>query len=548
MTESAISRLRIRLTSLMRSPGKNFDNSDMAFGRQIQMLTTTIQVTMHFFTILLFSSFRDSVNSSIVRESIFSMRAWNNLNRLNLFRLFMDYPGVFSKDHHFDAICFVLFNQYMKPMQDQTFKQFLIAAMVHVMIKRNQMFPPHERDAYVTFFPDPKMMAIIYDMLQSKEVFFSSTVLLKKCNEKPKSLDDVLKSINSVPNETHRDAISRILELKPDFFQKWQPSILEYLHSGNDVLLSAKGEKKWIEFMQTGCPEFLAEMQSFRVESNTIRWIFFYTIQWNLFGEFNFVESLDALMNHLVFKCPMPFPFMSPPRIFTKDYTGKQSGDRGVGADLTEWGQISVRDLKTIFFGIRGIREGDIPLHEHKGTFKPRIKLLSSLLYAFRMRQNAMSLYAFQLKYAKALPVIQEGMRKRFAYNIQCKSASILILLAIKRRSDIGNFRILKAMADIVRFGKIPFAKHFANHARNVQIRLEKFDLDLQCHECPICLEDLSAVKVDLIQPCGHILCNSCLQAVGFKCPSCRTRHTLESCKGVVAHLSDLKSPVFFPA
>jgi hypothetical protein len=335
------------------------------------------------------------------------------------------------------------------------------------------------------------------------------------------------------------------LQLKPDFFQKWQPSILEYLYSGNGFFLSAKGEKKWIESMQTGCPGFLDELQSFRVEFNTIHWIFFYIIQWDVFNQYPTFQCLDALMKHLISaECPMPFPFMSPPKIFTKDYQGKQSGDRKIGADLTKWGQISVSDLKTIFFGIRGIHGKDVFLCEHKGS----IKHLSSLLYAFRMRQNAMSLYAFQLKYAKALPVIQEGMRKRFAYNTQRKSASILILLAIKRRNAAENFRILKAMADIVRFGKIPFAKNFAKHARCVQGRLRKFNYDQACYECPTCLETFINVQVDLIQPCGHILCKTCFSAVKSKCPICRRIFELENCKGVVAHLSNLDSLVFFIA
>jgi hypothetical protein len=473
----------------------------------------------------------------------------------------MDYPGVLSMEHHFEAICIVLFNQYMKPNQDQTFKQFLITAMVYVMIKKSQIFPPHERDAFVTFFPDPKMMTMIYDILQIKEVFFSDTVLLKKHKESPKSLDNVFQCINSAPNKTHNDAISKILESKPDFFNEWQPSILEYLHSGNDVLLSAKGEKEWIGSMQTGCPEFLAEMKMFCVEDDTIRWIFFYTIQWNRFGEFNFVESLGALMNHLV-KCPMPFPFMSPPKIFTKDYKGKQSGDREVGADPTKWGRILVCDLKKIFFGMRGIHGKNIFLHEHKGC----IKHLSSLLYAFRMRQNAMSSYLFQLKYAKALPVIQEGMRKRFEYNSQRKSAAILILLAIKRKGAMENFRILKAKAIILlaikrrndmekfqnlkakavikRFGKVPFAMH----ARFVQGRLVKFTKDQDCYRCPTCFEGFDAVEIGLIQPCGHIVCKVCFSAIKPNCPCCRATFAQINCKSVRAFLSESNSKFFFTA
>jgi hypothetical protein len=530
--------------------------------------TITLDSAMRCFTVLLFSA-RVKISSKDRNRAFFYANilcAFSN-NMLAFFRIFMDYPGMFVNEHHFDAIYNVLIEKYMdpmEPMQSQTFKQFLIAAMVHVMIKKTQMFPPHKRDAYVTFFPDPIMMSSIYSILERKQVFFSDTVLLKRHNKSPISLDNLFRSINSEPNKTHIDAISKILELKPDFFQKWQTSILEYLHSGNDVLLSANGEKKWIESMQTGCPEFLAEMQSFRVEDNTIRWIFFYTIQWDLFNEYPTFQCLDALMKHLISECPMPFPFMSPPKIFTKDYQGKRSGNREVGADPKKWGQISVSDLKKIFFGMRGINGDDIFLHEHKGIIKPQIKHLSSLLCASRMRKNAMGLYAFQLKYAKALPVIQEGMRKRFAYNIQRKSASILILLAIKRRSDMGKIRILKAMADIVRFGKIPFAIKrrsdmrilkamadivrfgkipFANH---VQRRLKKFIEEQACYECPTCFEDFNAVKVVLIQPCGHILCNSCFQAVKLKCPCCRLIYKRNSCKGVIGYLSKPGSPVYF--
>ena len=549
--EPVISRLHIRLSSLMRRPGEKFDDSDIAFGSEIQMYSTaSIQCTIHFFTILLFSSFRDFEHSSIVHKSIFSMVDWNYLNKMKLFRMFMDYPAMFSKEHHFEAICIVLFNQYMKAMQDQSFKQFLITAMVHVMIKKSQIFPPHERDAFVTFFPDPKMMTMIYDMLQIKEVFFSDTVFLKKHKESPKSLDNVFQSINSAPNKTHKDTIQKILHSDPTFFQEWQPSILEYLHSDNDVLISAKGEKKWIVSMQTGCPAFLAAMKSFCVEDDTIRWIFFYTIQWNRFGEFKFVESLGALMNHLVYECQIPFPFMSPPIIFTKDYKGKQSGDREVGADPTKWGRILVRDLKRIFFGIRGINGDDIFLHEHKGIIKPQIKHLSSLLYAFRMRQNAMSSYLFQLKYAKALPVIQEGMRKRFEYNSQRKSAAILILLAIKRKGAMENFRILKAKAIILlaikRRNDMEKFQNFARKSRIFQRKLVNFMNDQSCYECPVCFQGFDSVEIDKIQPCGHIVCKVCFSAIKSKCPCCRATFAQINCKSVRALLSESNPKFFF--
>ena len=555
-----ICQLYTRLIDIFLRPSNKFDGSDTAFGRSIQDLIATVESAMHFFAVLLFSSFSDFEHSGFIYERIFSMKTWDHLKMLRFFRMFMDYPEIFSKEHHFDAMSSVLIDQYNNSMYDQTFKQFLIAAMVHVKVKRGQVFPPDEREAYVTVFPDPKMMSMIYDILQCKQVFFSGTILLKKHNKSPESLDNVFHSINSAPNKIHKDAISKILELKPDFFKEWQPFILEYLHSGNDVLLSAKGEKKWIESMQTGCPEFLAEMQNFRVEEDTIRWIFFYTIQWNRFGEFKFVESLEALMNHLVFKCPMPFPFMSPPKIFTKDYKGKQSGDREVGADPTKWSRISVCDLKKIFFGMRGIHGKDIFLHENKAC----IKHLSSLLYAFRMRQNAMSLYAFQLKYAKALPVIQEGIRKRIAYNSQRKSAAILILLAIKRRgamenfrilkakaiillaikrrSPMENFRILKAAAVIERFVRIPFALH----SRVVHERLRKFVKDLSCYDCPLCFENFDSVQIGVIQPCGHIHCKDCFAKIGTTCSNCRAKFMHRDCKSVSTFLSQSNPKFFF--
>ena len=165
--------------------------------------------------------------------------------------------------------------------------------------------------------------------------------------------------------------------------------------------------------------------------------------------------------------------------------------------------------------------------------------------------------------------IVQEKYIERlegFRY-LQKIKAKIVIRYAINRRTQVVNYQKIKACniiqsrilalierkrldSRIEQFNAATAISRFfrIQHAVMIRSRLEKFALDLQCYECPICLEVLDATRVDLIQPCGHILCNSCFSAVKLKCPCCRAKYTLNSCKGVVAHLSDLNSQVWFTA
>lgn len=163
--------------------------------------------------------------------------------------------------------------------------------------------------------------------------------------------------------------------------------------------------------------------------------------------------------------------------------------------------------------------------------------------------------------------IVQEKYIERlegFRY-LQKIKAKIVIRHAINRRTQVVNYQKIKACniiqsrilalierkrldSRIEQFNAATAISRFSRiqHAVMIRSRLEKFALDLQCYECPICLESFDTVQVVLIQPCGHILCNSCFYAVESKCPCCRATYTRNSCKGVVAHLSDLDSPIFF--
>jgi hypothetical protein len=163
--------------------------------------------------------------------------------------------------------------------------------------------------------------------------------------------------------------------------------------------------------------------------------------------------------------------------------------------------------------------------------------------------------------------IVQEKYMERLEgyWYLQKIKAKIVIRYAINRRTQVVNYQKIKACniiqsrilalierkrldARIEGFNAATTISRFSRiqHAVMVRSRLEKFALDLQFYDCPVCLEVLDATRVGLIQPCGHILCNSCFSAVKLKCPCCRLIYKRNSCKGVIGYLSKPGSPVYF--
>jgi hypothetical protein len=163
--------------------------------------------------------------------------------------------------------------------------------------------------------------------------------------------------------------------------------------------------------------------------------------------------------------------------------------------------------------------------------------------------------------------IVQEKYMERLEgyWYLQIIKAKIVIRYAINRRTQVVNYQKIKACniiqsrilafierkrldARIEQFNAATAISRFSRiqHAVMVRSRLEKFALDLQCYECPICLESFNTVKVGLIQPCRHILCKSCFQAVKFKCPCCRSEFAQIICKEVIAFLSQSDQTVYF--
>ena len=163
--------------------------------------------------------------------------------------------------------------------------------------------------------------------------------------------------------------------------------------------------------------------------------------------------------------------------------------------------------------------------------------------------------------------IVQEKYMERLEgyWYLQIIKAKIVIRYAINRRTQVVNYQKIKACniiqsrilalierkrldSRIEQFNAATAISRFSRiqHAVMVRSRLEKFALNLQCYECPVCICDFDTVKIGLIQPCGHILCNICFSAVYPKCPCCRATFEHENCKEVIAYLSQSNSPVFF--
>lgn len=161
-----------------------------------------------------------------------------------------------------------------------------------------------------------------------------------------------------------------------------------------------------------------------------------------------------------------------------------------------------------------------------------------------------------QKKYIERL----EGFRY-----LQKIKAEIFIWYAINRRMHVLNYQKIKACyiiqsrilalierkrldARIEQFNAATAISRFSRiqHAVMVRRRLEKFALDLQCYECPTCFDGFDSAQVDLIQPCGHILCKVCFSEIKLKCPCCCAEFTQMNCKEVVAYLSKSDQMVYF--
>ena len=112
-------------------------------------------------------------------------------------------------------------------------------------------------------------------------------------------------------------------------------------------------------------------------------------------------------------------------------------------------------------------------------------------------------------------------------------------LIALFERQE-ANARIerLKAASILSRFAKVQCAAI-------VHKRLQKFVKDLSCNDCPICLDCLDLVSIGMIQPCGHIHCETCFAQIS-NCSNCRAEIILKDCKSVGTFLSQSNPKFFF--
>jgi hypothetical protein len=129
-------------------------------------------------------------------------------------------------------------------------------------------------------------------------------------------------------------------------------------------------------------------------------------------------------------------------------------------------------------------------------------------------------------------------VRKRLQ-KIYARSIIQFRLIAIMRmKRAISIIERLKAASILSRFAKV-------RRAAIVHKSLQKFVKDLSCNDCPICLECLDTLSIGMIQPCGHIHCETCFANIR-KCSNCRAEIKLKDCKSVGTFLSQSNSKFFF--
>jgi hypothetical protein len=136
-----------------------------------------------------------------------------------------------------------------------------------------------------------------------------------------------------------------------------------------------------------------------------------------------------------------------------------------------------------------------------------------------------------KVKHAK---IVRTELQRNYATNI---IQSRLIAL-FERQQANARIELLKAASTLSRFAKVKLST-------NVRTELQKFVKDLSCYSCPICLDCLDSVSIEMIQPCGHIHCKTCFDNIK-KCSNCRAEIILKDCKSVGTFLSQSKPRFFF--
>jgi hypothetical protein len=130
--------------------------------------------------------------------------------------------------------------------------------------------------------------------------------------------------------------------------------------------------------------------------------------------------------------------------------------------------------------------------------------------------------------------IIHKRLQKIYARSI----IQFLLIALFERQEANARIELLKAASTLSRFAKV-------RRAAIVHKSLQKFVKDLSCYDCPICLECLDTLSIGMVQPCGHIICETCFAKIS-NCSNCRAEIKLKDCKSVGTFLSQSNSKFFF--
>ena len=515
----------------------------------------------------------------------------NFRSRLRVFRsvLFKTCQEHCQYEALFAVMCEALHHPigYYECFNSQNGRDFLLKGMIMVRIEQRRRFPPG---------PSSELTYLFHFSLDEIISMMKRKNGMSGHEETRSHMERSLKSYNRYPNEKYSRPIRLLLKEKPNFFSDFN-SNLEIL-SGYIIREEIK-ESFWLDLMYTMTFKLYEALCKAGIVHENKTWIIYWYIRYRHSQPIQSRESFNDLMTRIVQPGQMAFPFTDHPSLF------KTNGE--IFKAALKWESIPTGDLKEICYRSHVKSEyGPVPSQcvlaasIRRKLYKVKItkaavtiqKMARRSLLEFYLKRLIAAMFIkkrvlqivipiLRVKHAKFLITsavkrffIQEKFFERlecYRYIQQIKARCVIFKFLIKqnhvreyerlRAGSIIQSRILALIerkrldSRIERFNAATAISRFSRiqDAVMVRSRLKKFALDLQCYDCPTCFNGFDAVQVGLIQPCGHILCNSCFSAIESKCPYiettcpfCRVRFIKKNCKEVVAYLYQSDKTVYF--
>jgi hypothetical protein len=456
-----------------------------------------------------------------------------------------------AKEHcHYEALFAVMCEAlhhpvgYYERFNSQNGRDFLLKAMIMVRIEQRRRFPPGPNCKLTNVFHFS--LDKILEMIKKKNGMHNHEEVRLYMKKK-------LSVYNSMWNNTYTSLISRLLQVKPDFFSDFKSDLKAFYRY---IMQYETKESFWTCLMESMMPRFSRALeQSYIYDESKKLWIVYWYIRYrndrrSMPKESR--ESFNDLMTRIVKTGEMAFPFKDPPRLF------KTNGE--IFKAALRWESVPTSDLLEICYRSHVKSQyGPIPSQCVLAASVRRklyeVKIIKAAVKIQKMARR--SLWQFYLKRLIAAMVINAKVLiasaakrffirqdfferlKKYRHNQRFK-AEYLIIQALTRTKQRAEYIIQKTAAtDLSRFLKVRSAAIFCK-------KFQKFVKDLSCYDCPLCFEELSSVQIDMIQPCGHIHCKNCFDQIGKRCSCCRAQFLPKDCKSVSTFLSQSNPKFFF--